>query len=448
MTIRIDQDTLEHACKSIIETILFCLPNAYKGTVYLIGGPPGLTATRITSGVIDSDRQSISWGLPQASDYNHPGKTWLEYRDEPNRPLEAMAWCVERQKSWTAEDPRADSRSVRLQVEGVWEDFHHMEPVLVRKKDLFINNNGVYPEFPKNSYGETLWQFSEHVVVAVIKIHFRPYTIRIGSPETRLIKKLSRTLGTELLSYQLKEQSLESMRHLAEDKIKACNILAHSIRNAITKSGLIFSLIKLELNFLREQWERIILQLCDPTLTKKGIIEELNKAAIDLKTEENQAAILDLIEVQTRFLELFLSPETGENWVHLQIEERWDELMQKANASDAQRQLIDEKIERLRRSLRLGKTAELLTKYVDLPAEVKQDWVELLYQNTDQIDLQYLERLIGILDAHDLKLPYQEKSRKTILRLKVLMEIMGELESDTNIALREVLNGKSKESHE
>lgn len=445
MTIRIDQPTLEQACKSIIETILFCLPNAYKGTVYLIGGPPRLTATRITSGVIDSDRQSISWGLPQASDYNDPGKTWMEYRDEPNRPQEAMAWCVEKQKSWTAEDPRADSRSVRLQVEGVWEDFHHMEPVLVRKKDLFINSRGVYPEFPESAYGETLWQFSDHVVVAVIKIHFRPYTIRIGSPETRLIKKLSRTLGTELLSYQLREQSLESMRQLAEDKIKACNILAHSIRNAITKSGLILSLIKLELNFLREQWEKIILQLCDPALTKKGIIEELNKTAMDFKTDENQPAILDLIEIQTRFLELFLSPETGENWVHLQIEERWNDLLRAAHASDDQRQPVEEKISRLRRSLRLGKTADLLTNYVDLPTEAKQEWVDLLYQNTDQIDLHFLERLIRILDLHNLKLPYQDKSRKTILRLKVLMEIMGELESDTNIALREVLNGKSNE---
>jgi len=29
-----------------------------------------------------------------------------------------MAWCVERQKSWTADDPGHDLRSARKQLEG------------------------------------------------------------------------------------------------------------------------------------------------------------------------------------------------------------------------------------------------------------------------------------------------------------------------------------------
>ena len=135
---KIEQEALENACKEIIESILICLPNAFKGTVYRIGTLPEMVTTRIASGIIDAGRTRISWGLPEESDYNPPGKPWLAYRDEPNRPLEAMAWCVEKQSSWTAEDPRDDARSVRLQVEGVWTDFHHMEPVLIRKKDLHL----------------------------------------------------------------------------------------------------------------------------------------------------------------------------------------------------------------------------------------------------------------------------------------------------------------------
>jgi hypothetical protein len=145
---KIDKSALKWTCKNIIETILCCLPNAYKGTVYEISPPPETIAKRIASGVIDKETRTVSWGLPERSDYNPPGKAWIEYRDKPGRPLEAMAWCVENQKSWTAEKPGDDSRSVRLQVEGVSEDYYHMEPVLIRKDDLYFGN-GVPPQYPK-----------------------------------------------------------------------------------------------------------------------------------------------------------------------------------------------------------------------------------------------------------------------------------------------------------
>ena len=133
----IDKAGLLQACKEIIETILFCLPKAYKGTVYRIGNPPELVAKQVTSGVIDEERTAISWGIPEKSRYAPPGRPWIEYRDEPGRPPEAMAWCVEKQESWTAEDPEKDKRSARVQLEGLQEDFHHMEPVLIPKEDLY-----------------------------------------------------------------------------------------------------------------------------------------------------------------------------------------------------------------------------------------------------------------------------------------------------------------------
>ena len=169
MSIEIEKAALESACKEMIETILFSLPNAFKGTIYRIGRAPELIAERITSGVLgDMKGGDISWGLPEQSEYNPPGKPWLEYRDEPGRPLEAMAWCVERQKSWTSEDPRRDSRSVRLQVEGTLEDFHHMEPVLVRKSDLLFDMYSSL-QYPLDIKEKAIWENSDFVVVAVIK---------------------------------------------------------------------------------------------------------------------------------------------------------------------------------------------------------------------------------------------------------------------------------------
>jgi hypothetical protein len=49
-----------------------------------------------------------------------------------------MAWCIERQKSWTADNPGDNFRSERkLLAVKAEEDYHHMEPVLVEKTDLW-----------------------------------------------------------------------------------------------------------------------------------------------------------------------------------------------------------------------------------------------------------------------------------------------------------------------
>ena len=444
MAVKIDQKTLEKACKEIIETILFCLPNAYKGTVYHIGKPPELVSTCVTSGVIDGEKRHISWSLEESSGYNPPGKRWIEYRDEPGRPLEAMAWCVEKQKSWTSEDPKNDSRSVRMQVEGVRDDFHHMEPVLIHKKDIFNGKDEEVLEYPSNYYGDLLWQNSEYVVAAVIKIHFIPGTIRMGSPETRVIKKLSKTLGTELLSYQLRHQSLEIMRQLAEDKLNSCNMLAHALRNAVAKSGLILSLIKLELGSLREQWEETLLQYSDKKEVKREAIHVLN-TVLEKMDGASDELVKNLSDVQNRFLELSLPPEMAEHWVQMQIEEKWNKFLNKETLTDEQRMEIHAGLDKLKKSLYLGKDPDILANYDKVPDSLKKEWTDLIYSNVDHPDLQFLDRVSRILEDRSLNLPHQEKSRKSLVRLKALAEIICQLEENTNMVLQQVLNGKGKE---
>jgi len=427
----------------MIETMLFCLPNAYKGSIYRIGRPPNLTAKRITSGVIDPERNTISWGLPEKSEYNPPGRPFIDYSDEDNRPLEAMGWCVEKQKCWTAEDPIHDKRSVRLQVEGVHEDFHHMEPVLVHKSDL---NFDVYSSsvFPRDHKGNILWKDSDYVVVAVIKIHFHPYTIHIGSPETKVIKRLSRSLGTELLSYQLRQDSVTAMQQLAKDRLNACNILSDSLRNAIAKSGLIFSLIKTEIGNLREQWEDMLLKERKEKNAKREAIDELN----ELLPGENtlyRHLIDDLVNVQNRFLELRLPPDKGEHWVVMQIEERWKGLLNQCPMDEAKTERVWEVIVKLKESLRFGKAPNIIGKYDKMPQNLTKEWVELIYKNYDRYNAATLERLIEILSRRSLNIPSQKRSRKILIQLKALADTMNQLERNTNFLLRQVLNGVENE---
>ncbi|MBN1626250.1 MAG: hypothetical protein JW944_06970 [Deltaproteobacteria bacterium] len=438
MSIEIEEAVLKKACMEMIETILFCLPNAFKGTIYRVGKMPDLVVERITSGIIDDDRISISWGLPSNSGYSYPGKSWIEYRDEPGRPLEAMGWCVERQKSWTAEDPSNDSRSVRLQLMSQIEDFQHMEPVLVRKSDL---NLDMYSDFPKNHEGETIWKESEYVVVAVVKIHFRPYTIRMNSAETRVIKKLSRSLGTELLSYQLRQDSVKAMEEISKDRFNACNILADSLRNAITKSGLIVSIIKQEVGHLREQWEDMLLK----NLNEKSIKEERIKrledilAAVEGGDKDLRA---DLINVHRKFQDLSLPPELGRRWIEMQLERKWSDFIKSnRNITDMEKEFINQSIDELKKSLGFGMEPDMVAHYNGMPEDLKKELVRIIYEERDSFDAQALERLLDILANPSLNMQSKERSRKILTQLKVLAETMSQLERNTNFLLHQVLNG-------
>lgn len=441
--INVDRNTLEKACKEIIETILFCLPDAYKGTVYQIGPPPELVAVRVTSGMIDEARQNIEWDLTGSSDFDPPGKSWLEYRDEPGRPLEAMAWCVERQKSWTSEDPSQDVRSRRYTKKGLFEDYHHMEPVLIRKSDLVIdnNNNSITIENPLNYNGERIWEDSDYIVVAVVKIHFKN-PIKIGGPETRIIRKLSRTLGTELLSYQLKKESLQVMKQLAKDKLETCNILAHTLRNALAKSGLIFSLVKLEIATLREQWEEKLLRASKQKQLKREAIEELNRTLEKMGGSSDELK-RRLADVQKKFLDMSLPPDMGERWVRMQIEDKWNKLLHDRKNEEYVEE-VKQGIDKLKKSLRIGKDPSLLSGYKKMPEDLKKEWTDLIYKDIEYPDPEFLERISHILEDKTLNLPYQEKSRKSLIRLKALLEIISELEHNINVILNQVLNGRVK----
>jgi hypothetical protein len=437
--LKIDKALLERACRDMIETILLCLTNAFKGTIYRIGTPPKLVAERITSGIIEDDSRRITWGLPTQSEYNFPGKPWIEYRDQPGRPLEAMAWCVERQKSWTAEDPNANIRSVRLQVEGKSADFYHMEPVLVRKSDLKVDGTSSLI-YPTNFEGDVLWKDSPFVVVAVIKIHFHPTTIAIGSHETKAIKRLSHSLGTELLSYQLQQESMKAIEQLAMDRLNACNLLADSLRNTITKSGIIFNLIKQEIGHLRDQWEGMLLEKHNVKNGKIEAIKELNELLLGFE-EGDGDLYRDLLNAQNKFLTLSLPPQNGENWVVKQIEKRWIELLERLPQDSQKQATIWKTIDKLKKALYFGQKPENIAQYDKIPEDVKLELVGLLYRNNDRFDAASLESLIEILENYALDMPSRERSKKSLTQLKALAQTISQLEENTNFMLHQVLNG-------
>lgn len=443
----IDNDILEKTCKDMIETILFCLPNATKGTIYLVSPMPRLHVTRITSGIRREGTDEIRWGLPEDSDYNAPGKSWDEYKDCPGRPLEAMAWCVERQKSWTADNPHEDVRSVGKQLHGLVEDFHHMEPVLVKKSDLY--DDTLKPEnYPLDSAGNPIWTHCDYVVVAVVKIHFKANTIQRGDPSTKIIKKLSRSLGTEFISWHIRETLAEEQKALARQRLQSCNALAHDLRNTLIKLGFIFSAINVEIGYLREQWEAELERAFPEVDGKKEILERLSELIQrGLAGSNGSLGCAELgrrlLAEQRELAELPLLPQATSNWLEQKIRPKWQQLLLESDRWEASREEVAELLEKLERRIWLGYDKALVNQMEHLPEDLKTLWPTIAYVDFNVDKMTVLDDILRLLEHPNLKIPHKYQSRRILTALKALAEIIPEIEKRANRIMFSLKNGNT-----
>jgi len=446
----INRDLLEIACKNTIEAILCCLDQATRGTIYTIGPMPGLQAVRITSGRKTDGR--IEWGLPQESDYNPPGKAWEQYRDRPGHPLEAMGWCIEQQKSWTADNPLDDLRSVRKQLRGEVEDCHHMEPVLVKKSDFY----GTDPDpldYPLDSSGKSIWQESEYVVVAVIKIHFQPHSIHRGDRFTGMIKKLSCTLGTELLSLHLRETCLRTREKLARERLQASNAIAHELRNTLAQLGFVFSSINTLMSFLRDQWELEFHKAYPSQEHKRTILARLNEllqlGQPHLNGNRELARLSDQLLVEQEALQnLFLLPPQEAMWLQQKIRPKWENLLASSTSWDSWKEEVLELVGHLEKAFWIVLDQELVGKMEHLPEELKTVWPEVAYTQFSAENRTSLAAVLSLLDHPRVTLQHKAQVRKALHSMKVVADTIARVEDQTNRVISSLKNGETDQPDE
>jgi hypothetical protein len=444
----IGPELLEKTCKGTIETILFCLENATKGTIYRIGPMPELRATRVTSGIRDGATGFIAWGLPAVSDYNPPGKSWKHYRDQPGHALEAMGWCVEQEKSWTADNPHEDIRSVRKQLQGEVEDYHHMEPVLVKKTDLYGGHLSALT-YPLDCQGKPIWQGTEYTVVAVIKIHFLPHTIHRGDHSTKLIKHLSRTLGTELLSLHLHANYLKAQEKLYQQRLESANVLAHELRNTLTKLGFVFSAINAVTSFLREQWELELYAVFPSIETKNAVLSLLNQLILSRQSQLNGQNELiqlsnELLTEQDELAVLFPLPRQGERWLH-KIESRWHRLFTESQVWDTDKQEVQRLLARLEKAIRTVVDKDLIGRMEHLPQDLRVLWPKLAYTRFSANNLFLLNEIVHLLEHPALPVAHRQQIKKALISLKALVEHISGMEEQANRLLFSLKNGEELE---
>ena len=437
-------EMLEKTCKNIIETILTCLESATKGTVYRIGPIPDLLAIRITSGIRKNGGDEIQWGLPAVSDYNPPGKLWEQYKDRPGHVLEAMGWCVEQQRSWTADNPYDDIRSVGKQMRGEIEDCHHMEPVLVRKVDLYGSRQAEL-EYPKNWKAMPIWQDSEYVVAAVIKIHFQPGSLHAGDRSTKVIKELSRTLGTELISLHLRETLFQAQKTLTRQRLRSCEILAHELRNTITKLSFALSATNAQMSVIREEWEALMRQALPELEWKDVVIERLNELIRlhlpQLNSIDHLAALgKELLSEQEELARLPLLPEQGENWLKNKIKPKWQRLLAETKLWNADDGEIVNLFEQVKESFWIGADKSLAER-VDIPRDIRDKWSRLAYAYITVDNVPILEEVLELLDDPRLSIPHKSQTIKVLKALKALLEVLPQVEERANRIILSLRDG-------
>lgn len=427
---------IEKTCMNMIQTILFCLENATKGTIYRIGPPPTLQAVRITSGVRYPGTDDINWGLPTSSDYNDPGKSWEQYKDRPDHVLEAMGWCVEKQNSWTADNPFEDVRSVAKQLRGEIEDCHHMEPVLVRKEDIF-GGNADSIEYPRDWHGNPIWQDTDFIVAAVIKIHFLPGTLKREDRSTRIIRELSRSLGTELLTLHVRESLYRAQKDFARQRLHSCEILAHELRNTLMRFGFIFSAVNAQVGVIREEWEELLMDSYPDLRWKQPILESLS--AILKANESNLTAspesantLKALVADQDELSTYSLLPNQADQWLRNKIRPKWDRLLAASDSLAASRREVEELLDALATALQLGTNLELAAGLSNLVPELREKWPEIAYMHFTPDKTEMVGDIIKFLTHPALPLPHKQQFAKVFRSFKALVEILPEVEERAN----------------
>ena len=326
------------------------------------------------------------------------------------------------------------------------EDYHHMEPVLIKKTDLW-DDMPPTTVFPEDSTGKPLWADSPYSTVAVIKIHFLPGTIKQGDRSTRVIKELSRSLGTQMLSLHAREVALEKEEKLAEERLETCDIIAHEFRNLVPRMGFAYRAINNEISYLREAWEKLIHDHCPEQSSKQVILRQLDSILLDLEEKHDHVNVLNdigrLSRYQKQLMESCLLPHQNESWLQQKIKPLWESILSKADFSSEKKNQIKELLEDLRKSFHVGLDENLRDKVEGVPAELKEKWVDLAYRELNGRNNDMLKQYIEFLDNLDFDLPRKRHCVKNLVYLKSLVELIPEVEEKLNHRLEALKNSGS-----
>ena len=289
-----------------------------------------------------------------------------------------------------------------------------------------------------------MWEDSLYATVAVVKIHFHPGSIRQGDRSTKIIKELSHSLGTEMLSLHARELAVEKEKRLVEERGETCNILAHEFRNLLTKIGAAYRVANNEVSYLRELWEDLVSKHLSEHRSKKGILQLLNSnlehISKDCPNQRVTNAVFKLAQHQKQLAIRCLLPRQNEMWLRQRIIPLWVLILSEANVQRRTSKKVERLLEKLKDSFYLVIDPKVVDKIDTVDGEVKAKWIELAYREINGKYNGNIQSYVELLDALPLEVPHKRQSMSNFIYLKRLIEIIPEIEKKLNIRLDELKN--------
>jgi len=239
----------------------------------------------------------------------------------------------------------------------------------------------------------------------------------------------------------------EVLREVARQRLQSSNIIAHELRNTLTKFGLFFSVVNLVMSFLREQWEFELRKAFPRLEDKNTIIMRLNELIFlgqpHIRDQEELMQLSkELLAEQKGLANLFLLPQQGIHRLYKKISPKWRRLLAESRAWEKHKEEVQELLKRLEKAIWVVVDEDLAKKIHHLPEDLLVEWRKLAYTQFSANNLSLLGDVFHLLEHPALNIRHRQQLEKLLTSLKVLADIISIVEERTN---RIVLSLKSSD---
>jgi hypothetical protein len=198
---------------------------------------------------------------------------------------------------------------------------------------------------------------------------------------------------------------------------------------------------------LRETWENLIEEHVPAKYSKKTMLEQLDtlldKVAMQNTSTDSLNEISTLKEYQKYLAKSFLLPQQNEMWLRRRIRPLWLSILSQTEVSKSNSEKIHQLLDQLKQSFHSPLNQEFIDKIKIIPNERKQKWIDLAYREMNRANNGIISDYIEFLESVDLELPRKRTSLKNFDCLKVLVELIPEIEEKLNHRLEELKNSRS-----
>lgn len=247
-----------------------------------------------------------------------------------------------------------------------------------------------------------------------------------------------------------RKQAEEARRALSRQRLEACNVMAHELRNALIKIGFVFPAINSVMSFLREQWELELYKTFPDLEDKNTILMRLGELILmgqpDLDGEKELVQLSEeLLAEQVMVANLFFLPQHGKNWLDNKIRPKWRRLLTESKVWEKNGEEVEQLLGRLEKTIQIVEDQDLSQKMAHLPDDLRIEWPKLAYTEFSKANLNLLEDVLRILEHPALNIKHKLQLKKLLISLKALADITSIIEDRMNRMLLSLKSGDQLE---